>query len=131
MGRIFTIGNYDADKIPEEINSTIKPIEEDDANSEIEKDEVVLNPDMGGLWKALGKSHSKGGTPVNLRDGSFIFSNHKSLSITEKEKELFEIKDTAKKVKENTPAALLRRIVDPKDYNKLVNVLSDPSKDDI
>ena len=52
------------------INSTIKP-NPYTSNVEIEKGEIVLSPDMKGLFKATGKRHSRGGTPVFLEPNSF------------------------------------------------------------
>ena len=74
------------------ISTKMKPIEEDKANAELEKGEIILDPKTGTLHKALGKPHSKGGTPVSLKEGSFIFSNFKDLAINKDEKELFEFK---------------------------------------
>lgn len=132
MARIFILED-DKSKSEKEtgINSTIKPIDREDSNAEIESGELVLNPDMGGLWTSLGKKHSKGGTPVRLRNGAFVFSNDKSLAISHEEKELFEIDDPMEKAKDNTPAALLKRIVKPKDYNSLVEMLNEGNRDEI
>jgi hypothetical protein len=97
------------------------------ANVEIEEGEIVMNPDMSALFKAKGKKHSQGGTDVYLKGGSFVFSDHKSLNINDDEQELFDLK-TGKK---NTPAEVLKRNVDTKHYNALVQNLLDPKKDDL
>src|SRR5687767_14101852 len=77
---------------PPEISSKIKAIDKNKANAEIEKGEIVLDEKTGTLHKALGKPHSKGGTPVSLNNSNFIFANYKPLAINNQEKEIFEFK---------------------------------------
>lgn len=110
-----------------EISTIIKP-NPYKANVEIEKDEVVLKPDMSALHKASGKKHSQGGTPVYLDENSFVFSDDKGLAFDKKDHDLFELKQGGK-VKQNTPAKVLERNVDIKHYNKMVSIMSDPTKD--
>lgn len=98
-----------------DINSTIKPIDREDANAEIEKGEIVQTED-GKLFKALGKRHSNGGTPVKLEKGSFIYSDYKPLSIHKKEKEAFSLKD------KGTPAKVLTKEIDIENHNKLIAI---------
>lgn len=125
-------GTSNAVNSDKEISSKIKAIPEEDANSEIEKGELVLDPETGAIHKALGKSHSKGGTPVNLKDNSFIFSNFKDLAINRKEKDLFEFKYGGTKPKNNTPAKVLDKEIDIQHHNKMIDVLQDSKKyDDI
>jgi len=97
------------------------------ANVEVEEGEIILNPDLSALFKAKGKKHSQGGTDVYLKGGSFVFSDHKSMNISNDEQEMFELK-TGKK---NTPAEVLKRNIDTKHYNALVQNLLDPKKDDL
>lgn len=111
------------------INSSIKKNTER-ANVEIEKDEIVLQPDMSALFKANGKKHSGGGIDVMLRPNSFIFSDDKSLKITKDENDLFEFKKGGK-FKDTTPANVVKKNVDMEHYNRLVSILSDPKKDDL
>lgn len=102
------------------------------ANVEIEKDEVVLTPDLSALFLARGKKHSGGGIEVNLKPDSFIFSNDKSLAFTEKDHDLYEFKKGGSFAKKkNTPARVLRRIVDLEHYNRLTANLEDPQKDEL
>ncbi len=113
------------------VMTKIKPVDEEDANSEIEKGEIVLDPDTGSMHKALGKPHSKGGTPVNLKDGSFIFSNFKDLAIDKNKKEMFQFKmGGGKKAINNTPAKILGREVDLEHHNKMVDILQNSKKHD-
>lgn len=111
-----------------QINSTIKK-NPDRANVEIEKDELVLKPDMSALFKARGKKHYNGGIDVNLEPDSFIFSDDKSLAITPNERKKFEFKQGGK-VK-MTPAEVLKKNVDTEHYNRLVSNLQDPKSDDL
>lgn len=111
------------------ISTKIKPIDRDKANSELEKGEVVLDPDTGALHKVLGKPHSKGGTPTLLKDDSFIFSNFKNLAIKKDEKELFEFKIGGKyKPLNNTPSKVLEKEVDFEHHNKMIDILANEKK---
>jgi len=114
-----------------DINSTIKenPYR---SNVEIEKDEVVLQPDLSALFKAKGKTHKQGGIDVTLRPDSFVFSNDPTLAFSESDHKLFEFKEggTFKKDK-NTPADVLKRNIDVKHYNTLIANITDIKKDDL
>lgn len=111
------------------INSTIKenPYA---SNVEIEGDEIVLQPDLSALFKAVGKKHKQGGMDVLLKPDSFIFSDDKSLGLTPEECKLFEFKQGGT-YKKYTPAEVVKKNVDIKHYNKLASVLTDVHKDDI
>jgi len=107
-----------------EITTKMKPIDKEKANAEVEKGEIILDPNTGALHKALGKPHSKGGTPVSLKDGSFIFSNYKPLAIRKSEKEIFEFKTGGKyKPANNTPSKVLEKEVDIKHHNKMIDIM--------
>jgi hypothetical protein len=114
------------------INSVIKenPYK---SNVEIEGKEIVLQPDLSALFKAVGKKHSKGGMDVFLKPDSFIFSDDKTLALNKNDHELFELKQGGKTFNptKNTPAAVLKRNIDPTHYNTLVNNLKDPFKDEL
>lgn len=115
-----------------DINSTITEVDEEDANVEAEKDELVMKPDLSGLYKVKGKTHKQGGTALALEPGSFIFSNDPKLAVDEEEAELFDFQEpTSKSDKENTPAKVLQREVKPKEYNTLIATLNDPDADKI
>jgi hypothetical protein len=109
------------------INSTIKPIDREDSNAELEKNEIVLNLNNLQVHKVLGKRHHSGGTPVNLDDNSFIFSDYKKLNISPKSGEELDIIFKNKK----TPAKLVSSIIDIKKHNKNVANLDDEKADDI
>jgi len=115
--------------IDPKINSTIKenPYK---ANVEIEGKEVVLQPDLSALFNAVGKRHSKGGMDVLLKPDSFIFSAFNGLDLSPKDHKLYELKEGGKYAG-NTPADVLKRNVDIKHYNSLVNIMNDSNKDDL
>lgn len=128
-------GQVSEGSLPREpkISTKMSPLPEDQQNvpglAEIEKGELILDPVTGAIHKALGKTHEKGGTPVSLKDGSFIFSNFKDLAITKDEKERFEFKVGGKfKAKNSTPAKVLEKEVDLEHHNKMINILQDDKK---
>ena len=66
------------------VGSFITPVPRDEANIEAEKGETMVTP-MGDdaqtrtipkTFKIGGKRHHKGGTPLNVPDGTFIYSDH-------------------------------------------------------
>lgn len=118
----FKYYNTDSDNtgpVSEGINDSIKGINREDANLEAELGETLFDNEKMTLHKILGKTHKKGGTPLNLNPGDFIFSNDKSLNINKKEKDLFELKFGGK----ITPSAMLKKEVNFKHHNKMINIL--------
>jgi hypothetical protein len=113
-----------------DINSTIKenPYK---SNVEIEKDEIVLRPDLSALHKAGGKKHTSGGTNVYLPEDSFIFSDDKNLAFKKNDFKTFELKGDGKKKKLSTPAKVLQSNIDLKHYNAMMTILQDPTKDKV
>lgn len=109
-----------------DINDTIHENKEY-ANVEIEKGEVVLDPELKALFQAGGKKHHSGGTNVYLKDNAFVFSDHKSMNFNKLDYEKFKLKEG----KTDTPAEILKKNVDTKHYNTLVENLSNPRKDDL
>lgn len=109
-----------------EINSTIKE-NPYSANVEIEGGEMVLDPSLTSLFKATGKKHSKGGMDVQLKPDSFIFSDDPSLSFTDEDHKMYELKDG----KKSTPAEVLKRNIDAKHYNTMISIMNDPRKTDL
>lgn len=126
----FGLVNSDTSTDSENINSSMKAVDREDANIEAEKGEVLLRGDLAGLFNIGGKRHSQGGTPLIADGGDFIFSRDKELAITKEEKELFGFKKggTYKK-SENTPAKIVQKETNPKHYNELVAILKDPKSD--
>lgn len=116
------------------VSTKIKALPKDQINkasAEIEKGEYVMNPNTFSLHKALGKRHSKGGTPVNIPDNSFIFSDFKDLGFNKNDKERFEFKMGGTKLKNNTPAKVLEKNLDVEHHNKMINILDSKKQDDI
>lgn len=115
----------------EEINDKIHPVDREKANAEIEQGEITFSPQTGILHKATGKKHSKGGTPVNLDEGSFIFSDFSKTSLNKKDIKQMEFKTGGTyKPKSNTPAKVLNREIDIKHHNHLINITQNPKKHD-
>lgn len=115
----------------EEINDKISPIDKEDANAEIERGEIVFNPETMLLQKANGNKHSKGGTPVNLDKNSFIFSDYKKLGFNKDDiKEMEFKKGGTYKPKNNTPSKVLEREIDLKHHNNMVNILKNENTND-
>jgi hypothetical protein len=98
------------------------------ANLEAEKGETVVtdldNNKVPEHYKIGGKKHSEGGTPLNLPAKSFIFSDHKSMSLKGDELKKF-IPGTTKK--SMTPAAIasLKKF----DLSEENEILKDPNAD--
>jgi len=79
----------DTGKSTSNVKNTMGAVPEEEANIEVEGGETVvgdINKD-GFLeqFTFVGKRHSKGGMPVNIPEGSFIFSDTKKLKIKDKE----------------------------------------------
>jgi len=114
------------------ITTTLRPIDRSHANVEAEKGEMLIKGDLTGLYKIGGKKHSEGGTPLHAQHGAFIYSDDKDLAFTKEEKSAFNFKmGTSETKRNNTPAKVLKREVDPEDYNKMVTILQDPKSSDI
>lgn len=110
----------------DDTSHTIKPLDREKANIEAEKGEILLTyKDTGlALHNIKGKPHSKGGTPLNVPDGSFIFSKDKSMGLTQEEIETYELGEYRKGgLVKNTPADVLKRNVDLKHNNKMIDFL--------
>lgn len=115
----------------DEVTSSLEPVDRDIANIEAEKGEVMVKGDLSGLWKIKGKKHSEGGTPLLAKEGSFIFSDNKDMSLSKAERDLFNFKNGGETKKKNTPAKIIQREVDPQTYNKMMTILMDPKAGDI
>ena len=121
-------GDYDR------IGNTLGPVDRDEANLEAEKGETVLaDVDNDGLQEHMtvgGKLHSdkdangNGGTPLNLPEGSFVFSNTKKMKI--KDPEVLKHFNKTKFEKGGiTPADIAKQY----DINKYKAILDDPNSD--
>jgi hypothetical protein len=110
-----------------EVKATLQPVSREEANVEVEKGEIVagdLNGDgMLETYVAGGKRHSQGGTPLNLPDDTFIFSDTKSMRIKDKDV----LQKFGKSSGSYTPADLAKQY----DVNKYRKILQDPNSDAI
>jgi len=121
-----SIWNYEDKATTNQVKDTLSPIPRDEATIEAEKNETVVWPDKdGNIMHTIvgGKRHSEGGTPLNVPDGSFVFSDTRALNIKNKEllKGVFGY-NTNKSV---TPAMVAKRY----DLNRYFEILNDPNSD--
>lgn len=109
------------------VGSTLQPVPRDEANVEAEKNETVLtDADQDGFYELYnigGKRHSQGGTPLNLPEQSFIYSDTRKMKFTKEELKELGVSSS----KRLTPAAVSKKFP----INKYMEVLKDPSSDDI
>ena len=120
-------------KKPMETKDTLGPVDREEANLEAERGETAygdLNGDgMAEHYKIGGKRHVAGGTPLNLPDDTFIFSDTRSMKINDPNILSKFGKSTAKgkKSKGYTPAELAKQY----DINKFRKILQDPDSDSV
>jgi len=77
---------YETDEDMMHYNNSLQPVDREEANLEAEKDEEVVIPNYKGMsakFRVGGKRHSEGGTPLNLPDDSFVFSDTRAMRITD------------------------------------------------
>lgn len=110
---------------PMKVGNTLGPVPRDMANLEAEKGETAFIPNQDGLpahYNIGGKRHSEGGTPLNLPEDSFIFSDTKSMTLRDKDL-LAQFGES----KPKTYASIAKKY----DINKYRKVLADPDSDHI
>ena len=110
------------------INKTLQPVARDKANLEAEKNETVFTYDDSGIplfYTVGGERHFKGGTPLNLPDDSFIFSDTKSMKMSDPQ--ILKMFGKTDKKGSYTPAEL-SKVYDINIYRK---ILQDPNSDKI
>ena len=111
------------------INNTIKEVPREEANIEAEGGETVyadVDGD-GGLehMKVSGNRHTQGGVPLNVPEGSFIFSDTKKMKI--KSKTVLEMFGLTERSEGYTPAEIAKRY----DINKYKAIVEDPNTDEV
>ena len=119
---------YQTDEKKLQFNNTLQPVSREQANLEAEKDEEVVLPNYNGLsakFRVGGKRHSEGGTPLNLPDDSFVFSDTPAMKI--KDPDILKEFGKAPKKGGYTPA----EIASSYDMTKFRKVLADPNSDSI
>jgi hypothetical protein len=111
------------------VSNTIQEVPRYSANIEAEKGETVYG-DIDGdgeleHMKIGGKRHSEGGTPLNVPEGSFIFSDTAKMKI--KDGEILKYFGLPAKKGGYTPAEIAKRY----DINKYKGILEDENSDDL
>ena len=115
-----------------QVKKTLEPEDRNKANLEAEKGETAYG-DINGdgfteHYKIGGKRHHEGGTPLNLPDDTFIFSDTASMKIKDPKILAKFNKDTkGKSGKSYTPASLAKQY----DINKYRKILQDPDSDSL
>ena len=109
------------------VSNTIQPVDREDANIEAEAGETAYGSfgknGQKQHMKIGGKKHSQGGTPLNVPEGTFIYSDTKKLRIGGSVLSNFgKSPDTKQKY---TPAQLAKQY----DVNKYRAILDDPYAD--
>lgn len=130
MGHALDLGsrrlymNQDEEK---NLNDHIKEVPREEANIEAEKGETIITPYKGGKYhfKIGGKKHSQGGTPLNVPEGSFVFSDTPKMRLGGDVLKVFGKSD--KTNKKYTPAQLAKQY----DINKYQTILNNPRADAI
>ena len=118
----------DSKQLPgsEDIRSTYPKADRQDANVEVERGEVVLSPDLGTIYDAGGRKHSKGGTPIKAQEGSYIVSDFVATNPIAMDMLGFDYNE--KRDKGKTWAKVLKEKVNPVYYNQLTATVADDSK---
>lgn len=121
-------GNYNAvqPEPPTDVRKKLEPVDRENANVEAEKGETVAMVKSGGLLSLYdigGKRHAQGGTPLNLPEKSFVFSDFKTKLKIKDPAILSYFNKTSKKGKRGyTPAEISKQY----DINEYLRVLKDP-----
>lgn len=117
------------DSRSEMFNSTIGAVPREEANIEAEGGETVygdLNGDGGNEhMKITGPRHSQGGVPLNVPEGSFIFSDTKKMRI--KDPQILKYFGVSPSKGGVTPAKIAKRY----DLNKYKAVMEDDAQDEL
>lgn len=112
------------------VKNTMGAVPREEANVEVEGGETVVGDvNQDGFLEHMtfvGKRHSQGGIPVNLPEGSFIFSDTKKLRIKDKEV-LSKVFGLTPKKGGYTPAEIAKRY----QVNQFIQDLKDPDIDAI
>ena len=112
---------------PVDVRDTLQPVAREGANLEAEKGETAM-VNIDGIpahFKIGGKRHSKGGTPLNLPDNSFIFSDTAKMKI--KDPMVHAQFGMVPKKSGYTPAEIAKKY----DINTFRKILADPNSEDI
>ena len=84
-----SIWNYENKPDTNRVSDVLSPVPRDEANIEAERNETIVGDldNDGTVEHAIvgGKRHFQGGTPLNVPDGSFVFSDYNRLKIRNKD----------------------------------------------
>tara|TARA_R110002020_G_scaffold5834_1_gene23882 strand:+ start:14002 stop:16515 length:2514 start_codon:yes stop_codon:yes gene_type:complete len=109
------------------VQNTLGPDKREESNIEAEKGETVLTDlNFDGsfeLYTIGGKRHHEGGTPLDLPDQSFIYSDTRVMKLTKDEMAEMNVHENKKK----TPAWVSKKFP----LNKYSEILNDPQSDHI
>src|SRR5574343_45465 len=121
-----TIDTNTYQKMPgfEDVRGTYPEVDRDEANIEVELGEIIVSPDLSTIYKAAGKKHSKGGTPIQAKEGSYIVSDYIKTNPVVKEMLGFEPGND----KKETWAKFLSKNINTKYYNSLAAIMMDKEK---
>lgn len=113
----------------ESVSNTIGAVPREYANIEAEGGETIygdLNNDGKKLHKKIvGPRHSEGGVPLNVPEGTFIFSDTQKMKI--KDPEILSYFGMSEKKGGYTPAEIAKKY----DVNKYMAILEDPNSDEL
>lgn len=109
------------------VSKTIQEVPREQANIEAEKGETIYaDMDGDGMYEHLnieGQRHTKGGTPLNVPEGSFVFSDTAKMRI--KDPEILRKFGLSPRKGGYTPAEIAKKY----DVNKYKGILQDPNSD--
>ena len=111
------------------VNRSLTAVPREDANLEAEGGETVMGnidgSNIPSFYTIQGPRHASGGVPLNLPDDSFIFSDTKSMKMTDPT--LLKMFNLSNKKGGYTPAEMSKKY----DINKYRQILQDPDTDKI
>jgi hypothetical protein len=111
------------------VNRSLTAVPREDANLEAEGGETVMGnidgSNIPSFYTIQGPRHANGGVPLNLPDDSFIFSDTKSMKISDPT--LLKMFGLSQKKGGYTPAEMSKKY----DINKYRQILQDPESDKI
>ena len=118
--------NQDSDE-SSKVNDSIEEVPRDQANIEAEGGETALIPDNEGYThkKIKGNRHTEGGVPLNVPEGTFIYSDTKKMKLGGPVLKMFG--KSEKSTKKFTPADLAKQY----NLDKYRAILNDPKSDPI
>ena len=129
--QVISFGGADMNAASRHLENTryLKQVPRDEANLEAEGGETAFGDINGdGFTEHMlisGKRHHEGGVPLNLPDGTFIFSDTAAMKITDCN--ILKMFGKACGKKGYTPAELAK----PYDINKYRKILEDPNSDKV